>query len=308
MSHRDRAGFALLVTLWAVVGAAALGLAAAGTARTGLGASRNRANHTRAYWDALGCTDRARHLLHELLWSAGQDMSVTNGRWSALDAHASALSRQPGGCRYGLQPAGLTANVNTIPAARLRRLMLVAGVSELRADSLVDALLDWRDADDVPRPFGAEREWYASRHLPAPRNAPLPAPEELVWVRGFDSAPELLPLLGVNPERILWVRASRPVLASLPGMNAEALAVLESRRREITEIAAIGAFPEMSAGTRDEIARAGPLLVRGTTVEPEAWILRASAAAGSPAITVEIEARLVLADGRVAVVERVVRP
>lgn len=76
------------------------------------------------------------------------------------------------------------------------------------APAAADALLDWIDADDRPRPHGAERPWYAARGLPgAPANRPLRAPGEMLLVRGFDAAAlaRLRPLLttagedGVNP-------------------------------------------------------------------------------------------------------------
>jgi DNA uptake protein ComE-like DNA-binding protein len=52
--------------------------------------------------------------------------------------------------------------------------------------SLTDALLDFLDADDVPRPEGAEQEYYHA--LPQPyrmHNGPLSTVEQLLLVRGF---------------------------------------------------------------------------------------------------------------------------
>jgi DNA uptake protein ComE-like DNA-binding protein len=55
--------------------------------------------------------------------------------------------------------------------------------------SLTDALLDFIDADDVPRPEGAEQEYYSA--LPQPyriHNGPLSTVEQLLLVRGFTPA------------------------------------------------------------------------------------------------------------------------
>lgn len=54
-----------------------------------------------------------------------------------------------------------------------------------------DAILDWLDEDDEPRPMGAEEEYYATLPTPyAPRNGPIDTVEELLLVRGV--TPELL--------------------------------------------------------------------------------------------------------------------
>jgi len=53
-------------------------------------------------------------------------------------------------------------------------------------DSLIDALLDWMDADATPRPFGAEAEDYRTRGLSIlPANGPPMTIAELEHVMGF---------------------------------------------------------------------------------------------------------------------------
>ena len=65
------------------------------------------------------------------------------------------------------------------------RLFQILGVDA----QLADALADWTDADDIPRPGGAERDWYLGRTPPyLPANAPLGSVGELTGVRGFDAA------------------------------------------------------------------------------------------------------------------------
>jgi DNA uptake protein ComE-like DNA-binding protein len=56
---------------------------------------------------------------------------------------------------------------------------------------MAEAILDWIDSDDQPRPLGAEREYYSTLNPPyAPRNGPLGSIEELLLVR--DVTPALL--------------------------------------------------------------------------------------------------------------------
>jgi type II secretory pathway component PulK len=71
-------------------------------------------------------------------------------------------------------------NVNTATREMLLRL---PGMTEQGADSI----LDWRDADDDPRPQGAESDYYLS--LPSPyeaANGPFETIDELRLVRGID--------------------------------------------------------------------------------------------------------------------------
>ena len=82
--------------------------------------------------------------------------------------------------RYGLEDEAGRINLNT---ADPDTLLLLPGMTEER----VDALVDYRDADDDPRPLGAEQSYYD--HLAMPytiKNGPLASVEELLLVRGFD--------------------------------------------------------------------------------------------------------------------------
>ncbi|TVQ01592.1 MAG: general secretion pathway protein GspK [Planctomycetaceae bacterium] len=63
---------------------------------------------------------------------------------------------------------------------------------------IADAILDWLDEDDEPRPFGAELEYYSALPTPyAPKNGPIDSVEELLLVRGV--TPELL--FGIDANR-----------------------------------------------------------------------------------------------------------
>lgn len=85
------------------------------------------------------------------------------------------------------------------------RKLLSAAVNTVVNDAnqqqqLVDAILDWRDDNDEPRPLGAEREYYRSAGLPyRPRNGAFQSLEELQQVRGIEPAlfEALKPLLTV---------------------------------------------------------------------------------------------------------------
>jgi general secretion pathway protein K len=117
-------------------------------------------------------------------------------------------------------------DINTASDALLRGLFLSLGLADDEAARIVDAILDWRDADSFKRPNGAELPEYRAAGLSyGPANAPFQATEELQLVLGM--RPELYrrvaPLItvfsrqpGINPQL-----ASREVLLALPGMTSD---------------------------------------------------------------------------------------
>jgi len=69
-------------------------------------------------------------------------------------------------------------------------------------EDIADAILDFIDADDEPREFGAEREYYSQLPIPyAPVNGPLQSIEQLLLVRGV--TPSLLFGLDQNRNGVL---------------------------------------------------------------------------------------------------------
>ena len=179
-----------------------------------------------------------------------------------------------------------------------------SGVSPPRADSLADALNDWSDPDDEARPQGAEAGWYQSTTRPLPRNAPFASPAEIRLVRGAERTRGLDTLLGVERERICLDRAPVAVIGALPGMTDEALGrIMELRRSgNLPDLAAIAAG--LSEAARKALLANYAQLVGLTTSTPDAWLLSAQAASGSPPTASMIEVRLVRAGARAAIVQR----
>ncbi|MEM9586894.1 MAG: type II secretion system protein GspK [Planctomycetota bacterium] len=119
-----------------------------------------------------------------------------------------------GGIRFGLQDESARLNINTLVVLEENASGLTAALALTATDSAdesapeslavslllalpgmtedtADAILDWIDEDDEPRPFGAESEYYETLNTPySPTNGPLNSVEELLLVRGV--TPELL--------------------------------------------------------------------------------------------------------------------
>ena len=297
-----RRGFALPAVLWVIVGVAAISLVGTVVARESVATAQNRVDHARAAWRAEGCLEIARATIADAL-ADGDRASLA---WTGLDsivARSSLLA--DAGCDIAARPAGAALDANAAGAEQLQRLFRAAGARPGQADSLTDALLDWRDRDDEPRPMGAEAAWYRARAELPPRDEAIADVVELRRIRGMSDLPGVDTLLGVEPGRIPLGRAPLAVVASLPGIGEEAvarLAELRSRGQQPGDLLAFAAA--LSREARAEMLARYPELVALVTTEPDAWIVASRAGEGTRAVSATIEVRLVRAGTRAAIVRR----
>jgi len=147
--------------------------------------------------------------------------------------------------RVEMRDESAKIDLNTASDALLRGLLLSIGLQDDEASRILDAILDWRDADSLKRPNGAEEPEYRAAGLTyKPGNAPFQALEELQLVLGM--RPEvyrrIAPLVtvysrlpGVNPQV-----ASREVLLAIPGLTSD---VVDNYIAQRTEALAQGLPP-----------------------------------------------------------------
>ncbi len=80
-------------------------------------------------------------------------------------------------------------DLNTADRDLLLALMMAVGLQDAEPDSLVDAILDWRDEDDLHLVNGAEDPDYEAAGLPyGAKDGPFDSLEELQQVMGFNKA------------------------------------------------------------------------------------------------------------------------
>ena len=104
-------------------------------------------------------------------------------------------------------------------------LMALPGMTE----DVADAILDWLDADDEPRPLGAEFEDYYLNLQPAykPANGPIDSIEQLLLVRGV--TPQLLFGYDENRNGVLDAAESVRMNQGMPaGMSPGSLPAMSS--------------------------------------------------------------------------------
>jgi general secretion pathway protein K len=220
--------------------------------------------------------------------------------------------RSPWAVDLGPQPYGAGA-VTVHVEDEARRLDLGSGADalprllhELDLDpALADAIADWTDRDDTPRPHGAERDWYLGLRPPyVPRNGRLAAIDELARVRGVDARAlaRLRPFvtaageMAVNPntaarevlvaladattaDALLAARARAPIVPAadlarlLPGLSEDGLRGLRRRmtaRGQHYTVRAVATVGEARRALEVIVAGAGGKIVawRATTPPP----------------------------------------
>jgi type II secretory pathway component PulK len=206
----SRRGFVLVTVLWLLAaGSAIVGLLLV-SSRTDAGFARNRILLDRASWAREACL--AILLAKKSIGEAVPDtVDLGRGVW----------------CTARVEEQSARLDVNRAAPGMLR---VVLG-----SDALADALLDWLDADDEPRPAGAEAEWYRARGRRLPRNRPITSLDELHAVRGFErfDRERLARLLTVDGDGTIDLNAApEEVLRTVPGLDDEAVLAILRRRGE----------------------------------------------------------------------------
>lgn len=200
-AHPSReAGMALIVVLWLVV---LLSVMAAGHSRNvhadtmlaarqvGLAKARAlaEAGAHRAIIDLLGVND-------------GSSLPV-DGTFSEVDIFGH-------GVNIAIRDATGLVDLNMAGADLLYDLLSAAGTEQFLRRNIVDAILDWRDGDDLRHLHGAEDDDYIADDVGwTVRDGPFTAVEELKYVKGVsqDLFDRLVPLVTVHSGR--------------PGVNVE---------------------------------------------------------------------------------------
>ena len=281
----NRRGFALVAAVWLLT---ALSVTVAGVmelARQGRRAALNRISLARGHWSGEACEAilRARFAAKPLTRST-DTVDLGRGAW----------------CIATLQDPQALLNLNTADATTLRAV--------LGSDSMVAAILDWRDADSLPRTFGAERAWYRQQRRALPRDSAFTSVRELRLVRGLEHVQE------DQLDRVFTVAGSGQVnlnvapivvLAALPALDAELVAFIERRRASGQRLQSSDEFlTALDPASRTRLAMRGGLSPSAVTFESNRLLLTVrGGVSGSPAVfrtTIEV----VPSAGRLAVISR----
>jgi general secretion pathway protein K len=218
-------------------------------------AARNGIDEARAYFQARTGVNRAVMLLTSL---------------PADNVLAAAIAGEEDDASYDvrLENEGGKVDVNLASEEVLLEILKKGGLPEEEAESVRDAILDWRDEDDVARPRGAESAEYAQMPEPAtPRNGKIRSVEELRYVKGVTPEFHRAFLSRVftahgNSPKVDPRRAPEIVLRSLPGVSVEAVERIVAGRKADPPISAVDLAAMVGEGL---LTAQGLALVSGGT-------------------------------------------
>jgi general secretion pathway protein K len=143
--------------------------------------------------------------------------------------------------RVELRDESAKIDINTASDPLIRGLLVSSGLNDEEASKVLDAILDWRDADSLKRPNGAEEAEYRAAGLTyKPANSQFQAIEELQLVLGM--RPEIYRRLA--PSITVFSRqpgvnttiASREVLLAIPGLTSEIVDQYIAKREEARKL------------------------------------------------------------------------
>jgi general secretion pathway protein K len=305
---RARGGFALLAALWLLVALSVASLGLSVLAHERRLAAANLVEHTQALAAAQAGVEQLRSRLARRLTLSQELRSapdVLMDPWHGVDSVLSdTLALGDARVSVTARDVGGQLNLNRATEDELRRLFDALRIDAGEADRLAQCILDWRDADDLHRARGAERDAYvAAGAAVLPRNG------------SFQTFPELRSVLGMTPDvyervhpyltlfgsgQVNLNTADRAVLLALPGMTEEAVVVLARYRRQHRRLASLTDLErDLSPGARRVLERALPeLLPQVTTEVREVTVESVGFLPGSPVVA-RVTGLLVRAGGTV---------
>jgi type II secretory pathway component PulK len=281
----------LLTILWILTVAAVVAMSAALIGRHAVLEGAARVELERGRWIALACERRMVAAIDRALETA-PTLDQATVVWRTL-ARVVAGSPLVDHCDASLEAAGTRLDLNDASEEMIVRLLDAAGFTD-DASQMADALEDWIDTDDEPRPVGAEASWYESTARLKPRNGPLASIAELHRVRGFERTSALDNFAAVVPGRVSLATAPIPVLMAVPGITretAEQIVTMQAAGTPTNDlISLVGMISHASA---DSLAARYADAVSATTPDPDAWLVRVRVGRGSPAVAVVLEWRVI---------------
>jgi general secretion pathway protein K len=180
MAAKSEDGIALVAVLWMVILLSIVAVGLSLETRSNSRAARNMAEIAAARMAADAGIQRA---ILDLDNSPG---GGSNGK--RIRADGTVYTWRYANCvvRISIRDQLGKVNLNQAPEDLLAAMIAATGASPAKAQSLAEAIADFRDADNLPRSHGAEETEYREAGLKwGPANAPFHTVEELQQVLGM---------------------------------------------------------------------------------------------------------------------------
>ncbi|HVF64198.1 MAG TPA: hypothetical protein VNE58_09410 [Casimicrobiaceae bacterium] len=222
------AGVALIIVLWLTVLLTVIGGAFAYAMRTDALAARNAVSLAQARAVADGVVERTTYELLRPRLPMSWKPDGSERRFTDNDFSVVVVTRD--------ESANIDLNGAAEPLLK-GLLMNVGGLDDAQASALVDAIVDWRDPDELRRPNGAEApEYRAANSNYTPANARFETVGEVSRVLGMTPAiyARIAGVLSVHSRQsgLNALTASRDALLALPAATPELVDDYIARRSE----------------------------------------------------------------------------
>lgn len=223
---RRRSGFALLAAIWLCVAIAAVALQFSLDARERRLLGINTAERGRGRAAAVGALNSTQAALESSLRQGPGQRNALRGSDPWLDADSlftGVLLVDSIPVEVDAYDLGKQLNINEMNENQLRTFFSFALKDFSAADHISQSILDWRDADSIPRPNGLERDGYIREgRLTLPANQPFRELTEMLDVDGM--TPEIFEIIKPHLKtrggsQVNVNTADTLVLRALPGMT-----------------------------------------------------------------------------------------
>jgi len=219
-------GLALVLVLWFITLISILALGFSRATRSDVDITRNLLQASRARHLAEAAIEQGIYRL--LQPQQGGFTGLVRGEPVRFSLDGARLG-------YRIQDENGKININRAPPKTIKALLEALGVEE--PIPITDAIMDWRDSDDLRRPRGAEEIDYREAGRPVlPANRRFQNIAELQQVMGVSAElyRRLTPFITVSSfgNRVNRELAPREVLMALPGISGSQVeAMIETRNR-----------------------------------------------------------------------------
>ncbi len=177
-----------MMVLWVLVFLSILSMNFLKSTRWVAGSTHNLKEETLAYYQALSGYHEALHYL-----ASDKDPQVDfldeEGNFR-IDSETQPVTGRTdtgdGEVEIRITDENSRININFVQQDRLRKLLVLAGVSEEEIIVIMDSVMDWRDPDREHHLSGAEDDYYESLAEPyKAKNSTFSVPEELALIKGI---------------------------------------------------------------------------------------------------------------------------
>lgn len=185
----DKSGAVLMLVLWALVLLTIMVTEFAYSMKTEVASTRNFKEGTEAYYAAVAALDLAKA---EILAAKDNTYLDKSGKL-VFGEKAPERSGVIGSTEYSYEiiDEDRKLNINSASPEQIRYVLKESGIEDSALDTLVDSIMDWKDADNLHRLNGAEDEYYGSLAKPySSKDDLFDSLEELALVKGFK--PEMI--------------------------------------------------------------------------------------------------------------------